>query len=325
MRSAIFALVLFVSLPLMAQFKFQPVDIPGAVETQVRGINNSGGIVGFYRVAAGECIPFATPSVQVPACDEHGFKIVNGVLTKIDVPGSLSTAIMGINDAGDMVGYYTKTSEACIIEQHAFLWSRRNVIQEFDYSDSTGFCGTDALWTVPFGINNEGTVAGTVWSVLDGQPSGGFVYRDGKFRAVNPNGLEGGCFTCTSVAGISSRGVVVGTVYRVFGLIPMWGGFMKRGTDEAFFSPWQDDNWITGVNAVGDVVGYGIYGAGFFVKQLSRELGGNAVSVHSTPTSVGYPDAVGTFPFAVNNRRIVVGAYMAVDGTLHGFMATPAF
>lgn len=325
MRSAVFTLVLFFTLPLMAQFSFRAIDVPGAGETQLRSISSSGEMVGFYRTATSACIPFAIPSVQVPPCNEHGFKIANGRLTKLDVPGSLSTAILGINDAGDMVGYYTKTSDTCIIEQHAFIWSHRDVIKDFDYPDSTGFCGTDALWTVPSGINNDGTVVGTVWSVFDSQPSGGFVYKNGKFMTMNPNSLGGGCFTCTSIGAMSSRGVIVGTVYRVFGLIPMWGGFMKRGADEIFFAPSQDDSWATGINAVGDVVGYGIYGAGFFIKQLSHELKKGPVTLYPSTVVVGYPDAVGTFPFAVNNRRIVVGSYMAVDGTVHGFLGVPAF
>ena len=325
MQSAIFTLILFVALPLAAQFKFQAVDVPGAIETQLRGINSSGVIVGFYRVSGSECIPFAASNVQVPPCDERGFKIVNGVLTNLNVPGSLSTAIMGINDAGDIVGSYTKTSDACIIEQHAFIWSRRDVIKNIDYPDRTSFCGTDALWTVPFDIDNAGAVVGTVWNVRDGQPSSGFVYQNGKFSPMNPNGLDGGCFTCTSIAGLSNSGLMVGSVYRVFGLIPMWTGFMKRGPDEIFFTRSQDDTWVTGVNAAGDAVGYGIYGAGFFVRRLNRELHGASIIAEPTLVALGYPGAVGTYPFAVNNRRIVVGTYMAVDGSLHGFAAAPRF
>ncbi len=325
MRSATLFFVVFLTLPLSAQFKFQAVDVPGAVETQVRGINNAGVVVGFYRVATDACIGLATPNVQVPPCDERGFKIVDGVLTTLTVPGSLSTAIMGVNDAGDMVGYYTRTSEACIIEQHGFIWSRQGMIQSIDYPDWTGFCGTDALWTMPFAISNAGTVVGTVWSVLDGYPSGGFVYKHGAFTALNPTGIGGGCFNCTMVSGIAPNGLMVGTAYRDPGLIPMWTGFMKRGADEIFFNRTQDDTWVTGVNARGDVVGYGIYGAGFLTRNLKRVLKHSAAVVDPTLVPIGYPDAVGTYPFAVNNHRTVAGAYMAVDGSLHGFVAASHF
>ncbi len=325
MRSVVLTVILLFTLPLFAQFTFQPVDVPGSVETQVRGINNAGVIVGFYRLPDASCIPFAPNMVQVTPCDQRGFRIVNGKLTTIMVPGSLSTAIMGVNDAGDMVGYYSKTSEACIVEQHAFIWTHHNVIKQFDYPDWTGFCGTDALWTMPFAIDNAGTVVGTVWSPLDGYPSGGFIYKNGAFSSMNPAGIAGGCFTCTTISGISAGGLMVGTAYRDPGLIPMWTGFMKRGDQEVFFNRTQDDTWATGVNSLGDVVGYGVYGAGFFIDHLKRYLHAGSTIVDPALIPIGYPGGVGTYPFAVNNRRIVVGSYMAVDGTLHGFVAVPRF
>lgn len=327
MRSVIIAAILFLNLPVAAQFKFQTVDIAGAVETQVRGVNNSGEIVGFYRLATAECIPFDARNPQAPSCDVRGFKIVNGVLTKLRVPGSLSTAIMGVNDAGDLVGYYTKTSDACIIEQHGFIWYHQNVIKTIDYPEWTGFCGTDALWTVPFGINRVGTVVGTVWSPIDAQPSGGFVYKNGAFSVMNLGGASGrGCYTCTGVYGLSNNGIIVGTGYRVFGQIPMWVGYMKMGSDEDFFTRTQDDTWVTGVNNKVDIVGYGVYGAGFFASTIEANEGTNdAVEVEPKLIPVHYPESVGTYPFALNYWRTVVGAYVSVDGKTHGFVAAPTF
>jgi hypothetical protein len=323
MQSAVVILLLFFfSLPLTAQVKFQTVDIPGAVETQVRGINSAGVIVGFYRTSAQACIPFAPSTIQVSPCDERGFKFVNGKITTLMVPGSLSTAVMGMNDAGDMVGYYTKTSDACI-EQHAFIWSHKGVIKNLDYPDYTGFCGTDALWTIPFDINNAGTAVGAVWDVVNGIPSGGFIYKNGRFAPMNPAGLDGGCLSCTSVASISNGGMMVGTAYRVFGVIPMWTGFMKRGQNEIYFTNSQDDTWVTGVNAAGDVVGYGIYGNGFFIKHLKHSLEVGSTVVTPDLIAIGYPEAVGTYPFAISSSRVVVGSYMSEDGSLHGFVAIP--
>jgi hypothetical protein len=326
MRSAALAVLLFFALPVAGQFRFQAVDIAGSVATQVRGINDSGDIVGFYQTASDACIPFAMDNQQVPPCDERGFKIVNGKLTTVMVPASLSTAILGINDRGDMVGYYTKTSEECIVEQHGFLWTREGVVYTLDYPHWTGFCGTDALWTVPFAINNAGTVAGAVWSVLDGQPWGGFLYKNNAFTAVNPTGGDGGCFPCAGVSGISNRGAMVGTAYRVIEQIPQWVAFAKSRGQENFFTRTQDDTWATGINDRGDVVGYGVYGAGFLIPQVGRgEAWEDGVEVDVDLIPIGYPDAVGTYPFAVNNRRIVVGAYRATDGALHGFVAVPQF
>lgn len=327
MRCAIFATILFLALPLAAQFRFTPVNIAGATDTEVRGVNNSGEIVGFYHLASDACVPEAPGNLQVPNCDQHGFKIVNGVLTKLMVPGSLSTVILGVNDYGDLVGFYTKSSSACIIEQHGFIWYHQNVIKSIDYPGVTGFCGTDAAWTVPMGINKAGTVVGAVWSVLSGMPAGGFVYAKGKFSVMNlgDSGYTGACYTCSGVYGIANSGVIVGTGWRTFGLIPMWVGYMKNAADEDFFTRAQDDTWATAVNNAIDIAGYGIYGAGFFAKHIELNEGPNDKEVEPQLLGVFYPNAVGTYPFGMNDQRAIVGAYMSEDGHTHGFMAAPNF
>src|SRR5581483_4662592 len=98
----IYCLFLLLTVPGFAQFKYTAVNIAGATQTEVRGVNNYGEIVGFYQLATASCIPYSPGTAQVPICNVKGFKIVNGVVTKLIVPGSLSTAIMGVNDYGDL-------------------------------------------------------------------------------------------------------------------------------------------------------------------------------------------------------------------------------
>lgn len=315
---------LLIAVPAFAQFTYTAVDISGAVETEVRGVNNYGEIVGFYRLSTGSCesIP-ANP--QVPVCNVKGFKIVNGVTTKLMVPGSLATAIMGVNDYGDLVGFYTKTSSTCIIEQHGFIWFHQNVIVSIDYPVGTGFCGTDAEWTVPMGINKAGAMVGAVWSPPNGQPAGGFVYKNGKFSVMDLGDARLHCYTCTGVYGVANSGQIVGTGWRILGSIPMWVSYMKQGTDDDFFSNAQDDSWATAVNDNIDVAGYGIYGNGYFAKQIELNEGVDDTEVTPQFLPVIYPNAVGTYPFAMNNQRSVVGAYMSTDGLMHGFVAAPTF
>ncbi len=89
---------------------------------------------------------------QVPICRTRGFEIANGALTKLNVPGATSTAMFGI--------------------YHGFIWYHQKVIETIDFPNDTGFCGSDAGWTVPMGISKGGTVAGTIWYAYDGLPSG---------------------------------------------------------------------------------------------------------------------------------------------------------
>jgi probable HAF family extracellular repeat protein len=67
-------------------------DPPGSQDgtTHFRGINDAGHIVG-HHFADGRF---------------HGFLLINGVYTDIDVPGARGTQAWGINNVGKIVGYY---------------------------------------------------------------------------------------------------------------------------------------------------------------------------------------------------------------------------
>jgi hypothetical protein len=160
-----FISLLFLIAPLLAQNPWNAVtvNIPGALETEVRGVNNYGEIVGFYRPSTSVCLSEVATNRQVPTCGTRGFKIVNGGLTKLNVPGATGTAIMGVNDYGDLVGFYLKPQAGCPSGiYHGFVWYHQNVIKTLDFPSATGFCGSDAGWTVPMGISKGGTVAGTI-------------------------------------------------------------------------------------------------------------------------------------------------------------------
>ena len=85
------AILLITFTPLsFAQLTYAPINVPGAAQTESRGINNNGEIVGFYKTTT--CGDY---DIKVPACPTKGFKYVNGTYTKLMVPNSLSTAILG--------------------------------------------------------------------------------------------------------------------------------------------------------------------------------------------------------------------------------------
>jgi probable HAF family extracellular repeat protein len=82
---------------------FTTVDVPGALHTQARGINERGQIVGFYSDAATGL--------------RHGFLWEEGELTTIDVPGARATEASGINNRGQIVGFYTDAGG----QRHGFV------------------------------------------------------------------------------------------------------------------------------------------------------------------------------------------------------------
>jgi hypothetical protein len=309
-------LFLLLSLPLAGQtspFKFVSVDIPGAVETHLRGVNNYGEIVGFYSTV------LCYSPAQAPVCNVHGFKILNGKVQKLDVPSAVSTAVMAVNDIGDVVGFYlTPPSATCTAGiHHGFLWLHTGLIKKLDYP-GTGACG--GLWTVPMGINRAGAVVGTIWNPdSEARPAGGFVWREGTFSVMNL-GEPGNCYSCTGVYGVANRGVIVGTAWRVFGQIPMWTAYLKKGSVQSFFVRSQDDTWATAVNNGIDVIGYGVYGSGWFISHMQLDP-----SVEPTLIDMQYPGSLSTWPFGLSDQRTIVGAYRDDANAVHGFVATPTF
>src|SRR5437870_12730271 len=69
-------------------YDFAQLDYPGAVETEVTGINNGGEVVGTYLIN----------NVR------HYFRWKEGVFQTIDFPGAAYTRADGINNQGDIVG-----------------------------------------------------------------------------------------------------------------------------------------------------------------------------------------------------------------------------
>ncbi len=125
-------------------FTYAPVNISGAVATEARGINNSGEVVGFYYTST-SCVEPAG-EVQFPNCNIQGFKMVNGTVTKLMVPNSIGTAILGVNEYGDLVGFCI-TSD---VYSHGFLWLHTNVVNLLNAP--LGGPNSDEH-TVAFGVN----------------------------------------------------------------------------------------------------------------------------------------------------------------------------
>jgi hypothetical protein len=76
---------------------FTPVNQPGAVETELLGINDSGLADGFYCTV-----------LNCPAGSQHGllFNSMTDSFTTVDPPGSANTTLNGLNDKGQLVGFY---------------------------------------------------------------------------------------------------------------------------------------------------------------------------------------------------------------------------
>ena len=117
------------------------IDVPGATNTSIFGINNLGDIVGDYVDASGV---------------QHGFVMSNGIVTPIDFPGSTNTNAQGINDSGEIVG-----STVVSNVRHGYLYSNGTFTQ-IDYPGaSTAGSGAPLSGTDVHGINASGEIVGS--------------------------------------------------------------------------------------------------------------------------------------------------------------------
>ena len=298
------------TIPSAAQFTFAPINVPGAVATEARGINNSGEVVGFYY-SSNSCVE--PTEVQFPNCPIHGFKIVNGTLVKLMVPNSTSTAILGVNDYGDLVGFCV-TSDGYT---HGFLWLHTNVVTLLN---APGGGPNSDEHTVAFAVNKALTIAGGLWFYSTPQGSGGWVWSRGGFSTMDP-GETAGSECCVSVNGISNNGYLSGTsLHQNF--VSAW---VKNGTDEDFY-PLTTDTTGTAVNSNADTIGYFTGGKGFFSKHIELNEGtSDAVEVKPGFISVAYPGAAATYPMGLNDSRWIAGTYRDSGGVRHGFIAKPNF
>ena len=155
-------------------------DVPGAIHTNVTGLNDAGDFCGFYFTDAsvitpflnvgGTLIPFSIPGINVvyarainnlgevaggyvdPADEqvEHGFlREADGTLIyPLDPPNSHTSAFFGLNNNGVLVGTYTDLS----LVAHAFLLQLPNKFLSYD------FPGGD--YSIFRGINDSGFISG---------------------------------------------------------------------------------------------------------------------------------------------------------------------
>lgn len=322
MNCLLLAIILVLPSTLLAQFSYAPIDVPGAVATEARGINNNGEIVGFYKTAA--CPDY---DIKVPNCPTKGFKYVNGAYIKLMVPGSVTTAIMGVNDYGDLVGFYSKMVSGCSNPVfHGFIWYHQNVVKTIDYPGADKcnmYPNNVSATTVPFGINKAGTVVGGLWGITPtgAFPNGGWVWVNGTFSNMNPEPPNPAGPCCWSVTGISNNGILTGITF----VGDFWQAWLKEATDQDFYMDVPagnngTDSFGTGLNSATDVVGYtGI--AGWLAKSIEQNEGSNDSDVQPSFVAVKFPGSQYTIPFAVNDLRAMVGTYVDAAGKQHGFLA----
>ena len=145
---------------------FTTIDAPAGGDTEARGINDSGTIVG-----ASGSFSFG---IRI------GFVNEGGVFTNVTIGSSPSTVLRGIDNVGLMVGSWSDTSTTVFTSHGFFGFNPAGPFHDLDYPG--------ALTSALTGVNNLGAVTG-LYALQVGPPTFGYISIGGEFGSTGP-GLE---------------------------------------------------------------------------------------------------------------------------------------
>lgn len=284
------------ALPAEAAYKYTSIDYPGALCTQVLGINNSGEVVGAASVSTTDCTGPTFGFV-------YNFK--NGLFTPLPtVPGALSTNALGINAQGTIVGSAGDglNNSAFILHKGAFTLFRQ---PGWPFSEARAISATGLV--SGYSTDNAGNYVG-------------FIYdpEHGTFINVLPSPF-------TIAQGINARGQVVGNVtVDPFGTSD---GFVRgpNGVIRLFSVQGSVITRARGINASGHITG-------FFIDPVAGNRRGFVTTLTSgapfqaldlpADNILDVPGATDTIPEGIDDRGRICGAWLDAAGAEHSFVAT---
>jgi probable HAF family extracellular repeat protein len=261
---------------------------------------------------------------------------------EISAPNSDQTWASGINNLGQVVGYYEIPGT--------------NVIEGFLLSGGvyTNIIFSGEPNTFAIAINDSGLIAGFVQTQNIGTPYFGFTYQNGGFKSM----IKFPAAKSTQPFGINNAGQVVGTYVDLKNV--SHGFLFSAGTYKSIDIANAKSTMAAGINKAGDISGTYVdqsnqeHGfllhkngtltvinyrgapngtvvggindkdqlAGYFTPPTTDQSTGFEYS-GGTFTTILYPGAVSTQPFGINNSQVVVGAWVTPQGNFEGFMETP--
>lgn len=211
--------------------------------------------------------------------------------TMIDVPGSLRTAAKGINNKGDVVGYYVDQ----LNRTRGFIW-RDGAFAALDFPGSRG--------TVPQKINDSGDIVG--YFIDNAGFPQAFSYINRRFTRIDfPGSIDGIAF------GINALGEIVGAYDDVQNVTH--GFKLRNRVFTSFDAPSAFGTQIIDNNDAGDFVG-------FKWTDLNAGRYFGFISTNGFLSPLDMPGAQFTEPFSLNNKASVAGIFDNGDGYASGFV-----
>ena len=208
--------------------------------TEARGINNSRLVVGDYTGSDGK---------------SHGFFLSGGAFTEYDVPGSVSTSVLGINEAGDFTGSFSYDSE--IFQGYVSVGGT-----------ITSFSVPGALLTLAYDINNSRQLVVGYFIDSAGIPHG--YYRDANGALHFPIDPPGA--VATILFGDNNRNWVVGRYADAAG-VTHGLFFVPPDSFFTFDYPGSASTSLNGINDQGNICGRYVDASGIAHGFIARVRG----------------------------------------------------
>lgn len=253
---------------------------------------------------------------------------LNYTYTLLDVPGSIDTNATGINNAGQVVGWYIDANS----QAHGFLYSGGT----YTTLDPPG-----SVYSLAYGINDAGQVVGWYQKTsLLANPQG-FLLSGGTYTNIVPPGATG---TMNSALAINNAGQIVGQ-YGPFG--DQQSFLLSGGSYTKLDQPGSTYTTVSAINNLGQILGASSLGPFLLSGGAYAPLSvlGYPLGINDADQIVGeytYQDTVEGFILndgvytllnvpgsqateaeAINNAGQIVGDYGGTDGSYHAYLATP--
>jgi len=226
----------YVLRPPFAQGDFGSENFPGAAQTQVTGLNDTGITVGFY----------STRNAANAADDNNiGFWRAGGRYHSVSFPTRNNAMpsvnqLLGVNDTGTAVGFYNDAKG----NAHGYAYNLET--RRFKMITVRGATSVTAT-----AINNMGAAAG-FYTTAKGATDSFVQFHGGRTFTIAMPGAS-----ATQAFGLNDAGEVVGTYTTGTGNNAVTHGFTwMNGKFTTVNYPMASSTAINGVNNEGDIVGF---------------------------------------------------------------------